>query len=63
MGEAEIEISIGQLKTKHRALVANIEDDLILGMNLITCHGLMLDLGEKVLRFGNEELKTLETRN
>ena len=28
MGEAEVEICIGQLKIKHRALVANIEDDL-----------------------------------
>ena len=28
MGEAEVEICIGQLKIKYRALVANIEDDL-----------------------------------
>ena len=35
MGEAEVEICIGQLKIKHRALVANIEDDSILGMDFV----------------------------
>ena len=36
MGEAEVEICIGQLNIKQRALVANIEDEFILRMDLIT---------------------------
>ena len=55
MGETEAEICIGQLKKKHRSLVTNIEDDFILGMDLISCYGLRVDPLEKVLRLGNEE--------
>ena len=55
MGEVEVEICIGQLKIKHRALVANIEDDFILEIDLISCHGLTVDSVEKVLCLGNEE--------
>ena len=55
MGQAEVEIYIGQLKIRHRALVAGIEDDFILGMDLISRHGLTVDPVEKVLRLGNEE--------
>ena len=40
MGEAEVGICIGQLKIKHRTLVANIEDDFILGVDLISRRGL-----------------------
>ena len=54
MGEAKVEICIGQLKIKHRALVANIEDGFILGMDLNSCHGLKVDPAKKVLRLGNE---------
>ena len=43
MSKAEVQICIGQLKIKHRALMANIENDFILGMDLINCHGLTVD--------------------
>ena len=49
MGEADVEIYIGQLKIKHRALVANIEDDFILAVDLISHHDLTVDPVEKVL--------------
>ncbi|XP_063933413.1 uncharacterized protein LOC135145226 [Zophobas morio] len=55
MDQAEVEIYIGQLKIRHRALVAGIEDDFILGMDLISRHGLTVDPVEKVLHLGNEE--------
>ncbi|KAJ3646619.1 hypothetical protein Zmor_024198 [Zophobas morio] len=55
MGQAEVEIYIAQLKIRHRALVAGIEDDFILGMDLISCHGLTIYPLEKVLPLGIEE--------
>ncbi|KAJ3651553.1 hypothetical protein Zmor_017585 [Zophobas morio] len=50
MGQAEVEIYIGQLKIRYRALVAGIEDDFILGMDLISRHGLTVDPVEKPVR-------------
>mgnify|MGYP005983768309 FL=1 len=55
MAEAEVEIYIGHLKIRHRALMANTEDDFILGMDLISRHGFTVDPVEKVLRLGNED--------
>ena len=52
MGQTEVEIYIGQLKIRHRALVAGIEVDFILGIDLISRHGLTVDPG---LRPSNEE--------
>ena len=40
IGEASAEIGIGQLRIRHRTVVASMEDDFILGVNLITRHGL-----------------------
>ena len=57
MGEASVDIRISQLRIRHRALVASMEDDFILGMDLISRHGLTIDPVRKVLRFGNEEFK------
>ena len=36
--------------------MANIEDDFILGINLISHHGLTVDPVENVVRLGNEEV-------
>ncbi|KAJ3652222.1 hypothetical protein Zmor_018205 [Zophobas morio] len=57
MGEAEVEICVGQLKISHRVLVANMEDDFILGMDLISRRGLTIDPMKKVLRLGNEDFE------
>ena len=57
IGEVEVEICVGQLRIRHRALVANMEDDFILGMDLISRHGLTIDPVKKVLRLGNEEFE------
>ncbi|KAJ3655398.1 hypothetical protein Zmor_014530 [Zophobas morio] len=55
--DASVEICIGQLRIRHRALVASMEDDFILGMDLISRHGLTIDPMKEVLRLGNEEFK------
>ena len=57
MGEASVEICIGQLRIRHRALVASMEDDFILGMDLISRHGLTVDPVKEILCLGNEEFK------
>ena len=57
MGEASVEICIGQLRIRHRTLVANMEDDLIFGMDLSSHRGLTVDPVKEVLRLGNEEFK------
>ena len=57
MGEAWVEIGIGQLRIRHRDLVASMEDDFILGMGLISHHGLTIHRMTEILRLGNEEFK------
>ena len=57
IGEASAEIGIGQLRIRHRTVVASMEDDFILGVILITRHGLTIDPVREVLRLGNEEFK------
>ncbi|KAJ3655252.1 hypothetical protein Zmor_014388 [Zophobas morio] len=57
MGEAPAEICIGQLRIKHRTLVTSMDDDFILGMDLISRHGLTVDSVKEVLRLRNEDFK------
>ena len=45
--EAVVEI-YSQLRTRHRVLVASMEDDFILGMDLISHHGLTVSPVERV---------------
>ena len=56
MDKAAVDIYIDQLRIKHGAVVANTENDFILGMDLISRHGLTVELVEKVLRHGNESV-------
>ncbi|KAJ3652501.1 hypothetical protein Zmor_018459 [Zophobas morio] len=56
MAEIKAEICIGQLKIKHRPLVANFEHDFILGMDLISyISRLTVDPVERVVRLDNKE--------
>ena len=57
IGEASVEIGIGQLRTRYRTLVASMEDVFISGMDLISRYGSRIDPVRKVLRLGNEEFK------
>lgn len=60
IGEAEVEVELGQLRIRHRVLVADIDDDFIMGMDLIGKYGLAYDPEERILKIGNESF-VLET--
>ncbi|KAJ3641514.1 hypothetical protein Zmor_028019 [Zophobas morio] len=55
LGTAVVNVELGRLRIKHEVLVAEIADDFILGMDLISRYGLMIDPEQKILRFGAEE--------
>ncbi|KAJ8953766.1 hypothetical protein NQ318_015423 [Aromia moschata] len=49
-GETNITIVIGNVSFEHRALVAEIEDELILGMDIMNTKGFELDFKNNVLK-------------
>lgn len=51
-GEADVIIIIGAAKIKHQVLVADVEEDVIMGMDITHEHGFGLDL---IKRIGTEE--------
>ncbi|KAJ8937833.1 hypothetical protein NQ318_016713 [Aromia moschata] len=64
-GETKITIVIGNVSFEHRALVAEIEDELILGLDIMNTKGFELDFKNNVLKINGEEIvlhrKTEET--
>ncbi|KAJ8952698.1 hypothetical protein NQ318_021014 [Aromia moschata] len=64
-GETNITIVIGNVSFEHRALVAEIEDELILGMDIMNTKGFELDFKNNILKINGEEIvlhrKTEET--
>ena len=54
-GEADIELQLGRITLRHTTLVADIEDDFILGMDLIRQHGFSFDNKLNILKFANQE--------
>ena len=54
IGEASVEICIGQVRS---SLIASIEDDFILVIDLISGDGLTTDPVKEALRLGNKEFK------
>ncbi|KAJ8950849.1 hypothetical protein NQ318_011145 [Aromia moschata] len=64
-GETNITIVIGNVSFEHRALIAEIEDELILGMDIMNTKGFELDFKNNVLKINGEEIvlhrKTEET--
>lgn len=54
LGECDVKMELGKLKFKHRVLVANIEDDFIMGMDLISQHGLTFDPTQRLLKLGSQ---------
>lgn len=54
--EAHVLTKIGATKIKHHVLVADIEKDVILEMDIMHVHGFELDLRERILGTENEEL-------
>ena len=55
-GEMVVDFLIGDTTFKHRVLVADVEETVILGMDVMTKLGFQLDLKGRVLRIGNEEI-------
>ncbi|KAJ8949438.1 hypothetical protein NQ318_007539, partial [Aromia moschata] len=55
-GETNITIVIGNVSFEHRALVAEIEDELILGMDIMNTKGFELDFKNNVLKINGEEI-------
>lgn len=55
-GEAVANFVIGGTSFQHRALVANIDEDVILGTDIMTRFGFLLDLNRKVITIGEEEV-------
>ncbi|KAJ8936593.1 hypothetical protein NQ318_016887 [Aromia moschata] len=55
-GETNVKIVIGNVSFEHRALVAEIEDELILGMDIMNTKGFELDFKNNVLKINGEEI-------
>lgn len=55
-GEADAVIKFGATTFTHRVLVADIEESVILGMDVMSAHGFRLDLKKHTLEVGTEEL-------
>lgn len=47
---------IGCTTIDHRALIADIEENFTLGMDIMEAHGFCLDLKQRTLGVGTEEL-------
>lgn len=54
LGEAEVEIGLGWFRVHHRVLVANIDNNIIMGMDLMGKYRLAYDPEERILKFANE---------
>ncbi|KAJ8945291.1 hypothetical protein NQ318_002748, partial [Aromia moschata] len=55
-GETNVTIVIGNMSFEHRALVAEIEDEVILGMDIMNTKGFELDFKNNVLKINGEEI-------
>src|SRR5436190_9379790 len=54
-GEADINITLENICLKHRVLVANIEDEFILGIDLMNKEGFELNFKNGMLKTNGEE--------
>ena len=55
-GETVATFLIGETSFQHRALVANIDEDVILGTDIMTKFGFLMDLKKGVVVIGREEV-------
>lgn len=55
-GETTVRLGIGKKVLDHRVLVANIEDEVIMGIDLLCKFGVEMDMKRGVVKVGNEEL-------
>jgi len=61
-GELDVILVIGNTKFKHRALVAEIEDDVIIGMDVMNSKGFELNFQRGILRVDGVEVVLHRTR-
>ncbi|POS82770.1 hypothetical protein EPUL_005785, partial [Erysiphe pulchra] len=55
-GETVASFQIGSYRLKHRILVANIDEDVILGNDIMVQYGFKVDLGRGVVTIGEEDV-------
>ena len=56
LGKVDAGICLGLLEFSHQMLVAEINDEVILGMKIMNAYGFIVDLRENVLRIGQEKI-------
>ena len=55
-GTIEREVTIGPISLKHRFVVADIVEEIIIGLDFMIAHGFVLDLEQLILRYKNVEI-------
>jgi predicted aspartyl protease len=56
LGEADVRLELGSVEVIHRVVVADIVDDFILGLDVMNKFGFVLDIKNRKLQTGNEEI-------
>ena len=56
LGKMDLNLTIGTQKLKHNVLIADIENDGILGMDFLTAHKCDLMLTRKLMKINGEEI-------
>ena len=57
LGQVDICVHLGLLEINHEMLVADIVDEVILCKDIMNAYGFVVDLGENVLKVGQEKIK------
>ncbi|KAJ8939798.1 hypothetical protein NQ318_022728 [Aromia moschata] len=55
-GELNVKIQLGSKTMYHRVLTADIRDDCILGLDILSKHGFVVDVKNKTIQIQNEEI-------
>ena len=55
-GAVDVQLEFGSLQLQHTMVVANIEPDVLLGIDFLRRHGCIMDLGQGCLRLSNQTL-------
>ena len=57
LGKMDVRVRLGRLEFSHRMLVADIVDQVILGMDIVNTYGFIVDLRENILKVSQEKIK------
>ncbi|KAJ8946066.1 hypothetical protein NQ318_009191 [Aromia moschata] len=55
-GELNVKIQLGSKIMYHRVLTADIRDDCILGLDILSKHGFVVDIKNRIIHIQNEEI-------